>query len=175
MVRDRLPMPRFWYLPRGEKAVVVMSGDDHSPVTNTPGGTAFAFERFKQLSPPGCVVANWDCVRSTSYIYPGSTSRRPRPPATSRTASRSRCTRRTAAAARLRTRRREFEAMLSTQLGQFGARYTGVPAPVSSRNHCVEWLDWASVAKIELAAGDPDGRELLPLPGLLDRRARRGS
>ena len=29
--RDRKPLPRFWYLPRGEKAVVVMSGDDHSP------------------------------------------------------------------------------------------------------------------------------------------------
>ena len=73
MVRDRLPMPRFWYLPRGEKAVVVMSGDDHSPINVPVGGTAFAFERFKQLSPPGCVVANWDCVRSTSYIYPEST------------------------------------------------------------------------------------------------------
>ena len=31
MERDKLPLPRFWYLPRGEKAVVVMSGDDHSP------------------------------------------------------------------------------------------------------------------------------------------------
>ena len=27
------------------------------------------------MSPPGCVVANWECVRSTSYIYPDSTSR----------------------------------------------------------------------------------------------------
>src|SRR5262249_54402203 len=26
---DNLPMPRFWYLPRGEKAAVVMTGDDH--------------------------------------------------------------------------------------------------------------------------------------------------
>ena len=31
MERDKLPLPRFWYLPRGEKAAVVMSGDDHSP------------------------------------------------------------------------------------------------------------------------------------------------
>ena len=29
MNADRMPLPRFWYLPRGEKAVVVMSGDDH--------------------------------------------------------------------------------------------------------------------------------------------------
>ena len=29
MNSDKEPLPRFWYLPRGEKAVVVMSGDDH--------------------------------------------------------------------------------------------------------------------------------------------------
>jgi hypothetical protein len=28
---DRTPLPRFWYLPRGEKAAVVMTGDDHGP------------------------------------------------------------------------------------------------------------------------------------------------
>src|SRR6185312_4792724 len=37
MERSNLPLPHFWYLPRGEKAAVVMSGDDHSP-GNTPGG-----------------------------------------------------------------------------------------------------------------------------------------
>ena len=71
MEQDRLPLPRFWYLPRGLKAAVVMSGDDHSP-GYAPGGTAFAFDRFKAFSPAGCVVANWECVRSTSYIYPDS-------------------------------------------------------------------------------------------------------
>ena len=50
MNADKMPLPRFWYLPRGEKAVVVMSGDDHSP-GYAPGGTAFAFDRFKALSP----------------------------------------------------------------------------------------------------------------------------
>ena len=29
--RRPVPLPRFWYLPRGDKAVVVMSGDDHAP------------------------------------------------------------------------------------------------------------------------------------------------
>ena len=52
MERDKLPLPRFWYLPRGKKAVVVMSGDDHSP-TQAPGGTASNFDRFKALSPAG--------------------------------------------------------------------------------------------------------------------------
>ena len=29
MTRDRTPLPRLWYLPRGEKAAVVLTGDDH--------------------------------------------------------------------------------------------------------------------------------------------------
>ena len=72
MERDRMPIPHFWYLPRGEKAAVVMSGDDHSPV-NAPGGTVSHFERYKTLSPAGCDVAKWECVRSTSYLYPSAT------------------------------------------------------------------------------------------------------
>ena len=62
---DRKPLPRFWYLPRGEKAAVVMTGDDHGN-----GGTAGRFDSYKADSPPGCSVANWECVRATSYIYP---------------------------------------------------------------------------------------------------------
>ena len=67
MARDRKPLPRFWYLPRGEKAAVVMTGDDHAV-----GGTAGRFDQYKAASPAGCVVALWECVRSTSYIYPAS-------------------------------------------------------------------------------------------------------
>src|SRR6185436_16149562 len=32
---DQMPLPRLWYLPKGNKAVVIMTGDDHSS-----GGTA---------------------------------------------------------------------------------------------------------------------------------------
>ena len=65
MNRDRKPLPRFWYFPRGEKAAVVMTGDDHGN-----GGTAGRFDQYKADSPPGCSVADWECVRGTSYIYP---------------------------------------------------------------------------------------------------------
>ena len=34
MERSKLPLPHFWYLPRGEKAVVVLSGDDHAQRRN---------------------------------------------------------------------------------------------------------------------------------------------
>ena len=47
---DRAPLPRFWYLPRGEKAAVVLTGDDHA-LTN---GTAGQFNRYLDYSPQGC-------------------------------------------------------------------------------------------------------------------------
>ncbi len=46
-----------------------------------------------------------------------------------------------------------WSALFDSQLLQFTAKYTSVPAQVSSRTHCVEWPDWASEAKIELAHG----------------------
>ena len=49
MNRDRKPLPRFWYFPRGEEAVILMTGDDHAN-NGTPG----RFDRYKQLSPAGC-------------------------------------------------------------------------------------------------------------------------
>src|SRR5918994_7028628 len=66
MTRDRTPLPRLWYLPRGEKAAVVLTGDDHGNA-----GTARRFDTLKTLGPPGCSVAAWECVRATSYLYPG--------------------------------------------------------------------------------------------------------
>ena len=64
MARDVMPMPRFWYFPRDEKAVIVMTGDDHAS-----GGTAGRFDSQAAQSPAGCSVADWECIRSTSYIY----------------------------------------------------------------------------------------------------------
>ena len=64
MNRDRKPLPRFWYLPRDEKAAVIMTGDDHAD-----GGTAGRWEQYKAQSAPGCSVIDWECVRGTSYVY----------------------------------------------------------------------------------------------------------
>ena len=149
MAADRKPVPRFWYLPRGEKAAVVMTGDDHAF-----GGTAGRFDRYKTLSPAGCSVALWECVRSTSYIYPNT------PLTNTQAAS---------------TSHEGFEVSLhvsvsggldcldwtptsltsafSTQLQQFRTKYTSVPAPATHRLHCVGWSDWATLPKVELANG----------------------
>jgi hypothetical protein len=64
----RTPIPRFWYLPNGYKAAVVLTGDDHG--RGGTGGTAQRFQENLAASPPNCSVIEWQCVRSTSYIYP---------------------------------------------------------------------------------------------------------
>src|SRR4029079_809881 len=63
---DRTPLPRFWYLPRGLPAAVVRTGDDHGT-----GGTRGQFDVFEGQSANGCSVAAWQCIRATSYVYPG--------------------------------------------------------------------------------------------------------
>ena len=65
MTLDKKPLPRFWYFPRGEKAVVIMTGDDHGN-----NGTAGRWDQFLAASPAGCSVEDWECVRGTSYMYP---------------------------------------------------------------------------------------------------------
>ena len=63
MNRDKKPLPHFWYFPRGEKAVVIMTGDDHGS-----GNTAGRFDHYLAISPVGCSVENWECIRSSSYM-----------------------------------------------------------------------------------------------------------
>ena len=67
MTADQQPIPRFWYLPRGLKAAVIMTGDDHAQ-----GGTQTRFNKYVADSPAGCVLAQWQCIRATSYVYPNS-------------------------------------------------------------------------------------------------------
>jgi hypothetical protein len=150
MAQDRKPLPRFWYLPRTLKAAVVMTGDDHAF-----GGTAGRFDAYLAASPQGCSVADWECVRSTSYVYPAS-------PLTNAQAQ--------------SYAGQGFEVSLhvspagvndlgcanwtpsslggifDTQLAIFGNKYTSVP-PETQRMHCVSWSDWLTAAKVELDHG----------------------
>ncbi len=142
--RDQMPLPRFWYFPRGEKAVVVMTGDDHSS-----GGTDDQFAYFTSVSPGGCDVDDWECVRATSYVYPGTLS--------------------DSIAANLEAQGFEISIHVNTncadwtpasldgfydnQLANFAATTPTVPAPSTHRTHCIAWSDWASQAEVELDHG----------------------
>ncbi len=138
---DRKPLPRFWYFPRSEKAAVVMTGDDHAG-----GGTAGRFGQFNAASPSGCSVADWECVRATSYLYPDS-------PLTPSQAS-SFESQGFEVAAHLTSGCNDYTPAsladdFDAQIADFRARYGNVPAPSTNRTHCVVWSDWASQARIE--------------------------
>jgi methionine-rich copper-binding protein CopC len=145
MNADKKPLPRFWYFPRGEKAVVVMTGDDHGN-----GGTSGRFNSFQTASPAGCSVAQWDCVRGSSYIYPDT------PLTDAQAASyvaqgfeiglhpNTGCGDYTFAS---------LQTDYADQLADFASEFPSVPDPVTSRTHCIAWSDWASQAKVELQHG----------------------
>ncbi|HSV66774.1 MAG TPA: DUF4082 domain-containing protein [Mycobacteriales bacterium] len=142
---NRMPLPRFWYLPRSAKAVVVGTGDDHGN-----GGTAGRFDQYLANSPAGCSVDNWTCLRFTSYMYPST-------PLTDARASSYRasgfelglhpqngCGNFTATS---------LENDYASQLVQFGQSWPSLPSPVTSRYHCIVYSDWASQPKTELRHG----------------------
>jgi hypothetical protein len=62
---DKKPLPRFWYFPRGLKAAVIMTSDNHGLSENAAG----RFDSYISDSLSGCSVQNWECIRATAYVY----------------------------------------------------------------------------------------------------------
>ncbi len=144
---DHKPLPRFWYLPKGLKAAVVMTGDDHGN-----GGTIARFNQYKNLSTSNApaAVTNWTAIRGTSYIYSNT-------PITN--------TQITdfqndgfEIGLHLNTGCANFtESSLlndwSTQTAAITSNFPGMAAQKSNRTHCIAWSDWATQAKIQAARG----------------------
>ena len=142
---DAKPLPRFWYLPNGKKAAVVMTGDDHAN-----GGTGGRFDQFIAASPAGCSLANWECIRGTSYVFTGT-------PLTD------------AQAAAYNAQGFEVSLHINTgcsdytpsslatiytaQLADWKAKFQSLPTPVTERHHCIVWSDWSTGAEVELSNG----------------------
>ena len=143
MSADRMPLPRFWYLPRGEKAAVVMTGDDHAN-----GGTTGQFNRFEAASPAGCSVADWECVRASSYVYPGTSI----PGAEGFEADGFEIALHLSTGCANFTRA-SLAANWSDQLPSFRSAFPTLDAPATSRTHCIAWSDWASEPIVGLANG----------------------
>jgi hypothetical protein len=141
----RKPLPHFWYLPNNKKAAVVMTGDDHAN-----GGTSGRFDQNIAASPSGCNVANWECVRSTSYIYAS-------PKMTDAQAA-SYNNQGFEVALHTNTNCADWtpstlQNFFSQQLNVFGSTYPSIPAPATNRTHCVAWSDWATQPKVENSNG----------------------
>ncbi len=146
MNADRKPLPRFWYFPRGEKAVVVMTGDDHGS-----GNPAGRFELLKQQDPASCSVVEWECVRGTAYVYTSG------PLTDAQAASyeaqgfevalhvNTGCTATWTAS--------ELQDIYDGEVASFSSTFPSVPAPTTNRTHCISWNDYASQPKVELDHG----------------------
>jgi hypothetical protein len=158
-IRKR-PLPRFWYFPNGFKAVVILTGDDHGH-----GGTSGRFLSLRAKDPPNCSLVNWQCVRATSNIYPG-------------TIDRSQAADHTREGFEIGlhlytecldwpserifgpdgTPRQQIswaaaDALYARQLAEFKAAYPRLPDPRTSRVDCVTWEDYDTQPQLELKHG----------------------
>ncbi|WP_197446257.1 DUF4082 domain-containing protein [Tautonia plasticadhaerens] len=143
---DEKPLPRFWYFPNGEKAVVLMTGDDHAN-----GGTAGRFDQYLAASPPGGSVDGWETIRGTSYLYPNA-------PLTNTQAANYHA-QGFEVGLHLSTflndwaSFEELDALYADQLGQWRTKYSSVPSPVTHRTHAIVWSDYVNQPKVELKHG----------------------
>jgi len=138
---DRKPLPRFWYFPKGLKAVVVMTGDAHFG-----SATAGRFDQYEAMSPAGCSVDDWECVRGTSYIYPSSGLTDAQVAAYAAKGFE--------LALHVNTGCVDYtpsslDAAFSSQLSALQSKYPSLPSPTTNRTHCVVWSDWATQAQVE--------------------------
>ncbi len=155
--RDRKPLPRFWYFPRGEKAVVILTGDGHGHAQ-----VAAWLNWYKTLSPAGCSVQEWECVRSSAYFETAIVLTNEEAQALNADGFdlgahvTTGCANWTPAS---------LAAAFSTQMSAWRAKYTSLPPPVGGRTHCVAWSDWATHARVDANNGiRMDGNYLYPLP-----------
>ena len=149
----RKPFPRFWYLPSGYKAAVIMTGDDHDYFGTT--GTAARFNQYIADSTPGCSLADWKCIRATSYIFPEGFGG---PPISldyktfvaqgfeiaNHGDTLPTC---------INTTPDVLDSSIATELAQLAQNYPGLPAPQTNRSHCILWPDYDSEPRILLKYG----------------------
>ena len=145
LTADKKPLPRFWYLPRGLKAAVIMTGDEHAD-----GGAPRRFDQYVAASPAGCSVAQWECIRATAYLYPSS----PTTPAQAANYAaqgfeiglhvNTDCGDST---------RDELDDFFASQLVDFHDEFPGLTGPFTNRIHCIAYSDWATTPKVELDHG----------------------
>ena len=152
---SKKPLPRFWYLPSGFKAAVIMTGDDHGSYY---GGSATKnrFSDFVAASPSGCSVANWTCVRGTAYLFPKIIA--------SNTLTNSQISSYISQGFEIGVHvdsatdcqdwtTTTLDTDYANYLASLASQYPSVPAPQTHRMHCVSWSDYDSQPTIELKHG----------------------
>lgn len=137
-----------------------MTGDDHGH-----GGTVGRFRRFEEESPKNCSVEDWQCVRATSNVFPGTISNEEGLSLVSKgfeigLHEYTRCEDWPQQGVRDDQRRSATEIsaagvdrLYTAQLAEFARRYPDLPAPTTSRTDCVTWGDYDTQPVVELRHG----------------------
>lgn len=150
----RMPLPRFWFLPSGHKAAIVMTGDDHAH-----DGTTGRFNHQLTLGPNTPQdVADWKAVRSTSYVWNGTPITPAEAAAFEAQGFEIALHLRTGAAAGALNgcenyTPASYETDLDIQLRDFAREYPGIALPVTNRTHCIAFSDWSTQPKVEADFG----------------------
>ena len=110
-----------------------------------------SFNQYLALGPNSPEdVADWKAVRATSYIYPTTNMTDAQASAFQAQGFEialhptTNCSNYTA---------NSIENTFTTQLARLSTRFPGISAPVTNRNHCLVWSDWASTPKAEVKNG----------------------
>ena len=148
-----MPLPRFWYLPRGEKAVV--RDERRRPLAEPGSGRHGQQLRPLQGPQPRRLLGRQLGVRALDVLHLSRARRSPtrRRRATTPTASSSRVHPLVVLVPDDRDHRSGARRVLRHPARPVPGQVHERPAQVSSRTHCVYWPDWASNAKVELARG----------------------
>ena len=151
MNMDRKPLPRLWYLPKGLKAAIMLRGDDHGA-----GNTIPRFDQYIAQSPGGCSLDDWECVRTTSFLFTSA-------PITDAQVQQytnlgfeiglhldsnipSSCSNYFTDS--------QIEAFYAPQLAAFNAKFPSLgPTPITNM-HCGTWSMWVGLAQAELRHGN---------------------
>ncbi len=149
----RKPLPHIWILPRGLKAAIVMTGDDHNIEMNSGfTGTPSRFNDYRLMSKDNSpqAVEDWKAIRATSYVYDNINLSNDSilhyqslgfeiafHPTTQ-------CTNFT---------RTSLSNDMTSQLSRLETKFPGMLPPVTNRTHCMPWSDWASQPKVENSLG----------------------
>ena len=147
------PLPHLWILPRGLKAVIIMTGDDHNIEMHSGfTGTPSRFNDYRLMSKDNSpqAVDNWKAIRATSYVYDNITM-----PDDSVAYYQSlgfeiafhpttEC---------LNYTKASLSNVMTTQLSKLETQRPNLNPPVTNRTHCMPWSDWASQPKVENSLG----------------------
>jgi LPXTG-site transpeptidase (sortase) family protein len=153
---DKKPLPRFWYFPRDEKAIVVMTSDDHADNVVNDSLYDDRLDQLNSYDPPGCSVDDWECVRQTIYLLFTPLGFNTTP--ADNVKIQAYVAQGHEIAVHIGTQCADYtNAMLNTsftnQMANFHATLPFLPDPQTERTHCVAWSNYVEHLKVRRSFG----------------------